>query len=443
MNSIRSYLLLSLLATITAVTFLSLLQGYRSSLAKAEQLFDGRLENLAQIIVQANHDTQPRMEQKIPLNPSVFFQIWSDKKELIAQSSTAPSYWLHKGVFKAGYSNVNFNDFRWRIYILNDKRFKRWIVTAERIDVRYALADNIVMAAILPTVLAIPVAGLIIWLVLGLGLKPLVELRQQLSQKKLNDLSPIRLDRTPEELQPLIKTSNDLLQRLETAFLREQQFSADAAHELRTPISALKVQLHNLMLTSNLQHGQVKPIKEGLERMGYVVEQILTLYRHSPDQAKEQMKPLNLTSIAQKVIATEYCQIDAKQQQVSLIGCDKATVRGSQFALESLLQNLILNASKYTPDNGQIRVVVDIKGRDVLLCVEDSGPGIDEQYIDRVFERFYRVGGDQHDSGVVGCGLGLAIVQHVVTMHHARIRLARSEVLGGLAVHVIFKLVEA
>jgi len=443
MNSIRSYLLISLLATITAVTFLSLLQGYRSSLAKAEQLFDRRLENLAKIIVQANHDTKPRIEPPIPLNTPVFFQIWSDKKELIAQSNNAPSYLLQKEAFKAGYSNVNFNEFRWRIYILNDKLFKRWIVTAERIDIRYALADNIVTAAILPTVLAIPLAGLIIWLVLGLGLKPLIELRQQLSQKKLNDLSPIKLDQTPEELQPLIKTSNELLQRLETAFLREQQFSADAAHELRTPISALKVQLHNLMLTSNLQQHHIKPIKEGLERMGYVVEQILALYRHSQDQAKEQMKRLNLSSIVQGVIATEYSQIDAKQQQISLIGCDNATVRGNQFALESLLQNLILNASKYTPDKGQISVSVDIKGQDVLLCVEDSGPGIDEQYVDRVFERFYRVAGDQHDSGVVGCGLGLAIVQHVVTMHHARISLARSELLGGLAVHIVFKSVEA
>jgi len=441
-KSIRTYLLLALLATITAVIFLSLLHGYRSSLSKTDTLFDERLTSLAGIIANANHDTHPRIEQPISLNDSVFFQIWDNNQTLIARSNNAPSKLLSSNVFTTGFRDVNFDDFRWRTFIHYDNVLQRWIVTGERFDLRYEIADSIILSAIMPTVLAIPFAAFIIWIAIGYGLKPLRELTKQLSRKKADDLSPISLNKNPVELDQLITTTNDLLARLNAAFIREQQFSADAAHELRTPISALKVQLHNLISTSGFSDNDIAPLQEGVERMAHVVEQILALYRHSPDQSTQSMSSVNLVAIAQTAISNEYVQLEAKHQQISLTGDASCIINGNQFALESLLQNLILNANKYTPTGGNIFVHIALQGNHIALSVEDSGPGIAEKDRERVFERFYRVDGDQHASGTLGCGLGLAIVKHIAIMHHATISLSQSPTLGGLKINLQLPITE-
>jgi len=441
MKSIRTYLLLALLAIITLVTFLSLLHGYQSSIAKAQILFDERLLNMAEVIAIANQDTEPRHKITTEYSPTVFFQIWTKDQQLISHSDNAPQTDVTAFSQSNYYKDVNFNGYRWRLFSLKDHALDRWIVTGERVDIRYTLAENVVLASIIPIVLAIPLAGIIIWWAIALGLRPLRVLTQQLDNKQADDLSPILMDKIPDELSSLVNTTNALFERLNAAFLREQQFSADAAHELRTPISALKLQAYNLENNSNINDLQIKPLVKGIDRMGLVIEQILSLYRHSPDQAMLQLAQSNLYAISQHVIVTEYDQIAAKQQTISLHGDEQSTILGNEFALETLLQNLITNARKYTPEKSEIRVTVQQKETTICLVVEDSGTGIPVAEYDRVFKRFYRVDGDQHDSGIIGCGLGLAIVQHIANIHNARISLGQSEQLGGLKVTVEFPIV--
>jgi len=437
MKSIRVYLLLALLAIITLVTFVSLLQGYQSSISKAQQLFDERLQNMAEIIATANQSVEPQISNGFIHSQTVFFQIWHNDLSLLARSKNAPNVLLTDIDSATGFKDVNFAKYRWRTYVLRDEILQRWIITAERTDIRYTLAENVVLASIVPIVLAIPIAAFIIWLAIGLGLKPLRNLTTQLSHKQVDDLSPVEIKDTPEELTQLVSTTNDLLTRLNTAFIREQQFSADAAHELRTPISSLKVQLHNLQ-ADNDNKSSLQPLAKGIDRMGQVIEQILSLYRHSPDQAMLQHERLELTTIAQQVIAEQYDLIADKKQKISLSNTTTCFVDGDQFALETLIQNLIVNASKYTPKKGEISVTISVEGDQLRLSVEDSGPGIAEQYHQRVFERFYRIHGDRHDSNTLGCGLGLAIVKHITLMHNADISLAESASLGGLKVDVLF-----
>ncbi|MFW5447909.1 MAG: histidine kinase dimerization/phospho-acceptor domain-containing protein, partial [Methylophagaceae bacterium] len=282
MKSIRTYLLFALLAIITLVTFFSVLHGYQSSITKAEQLFDERLQNLAEIIAITNQDSEPRIEESSAHSSTVFFQIWSSDLDLLVYSHNAPMDFLTSIDNKESFKNVNFSGYRWRSFTLYDQALERWIVTGERIDIRYGLAENIVTASIIPIVLAIPIAALIIWWAIGLGLKPLKTLAVQLSNKEVDDLSPVALQESPQELTQLVTTINALLRRLNSAFSREQRFSADAAHELRTPISALKVQIHNLQQKNKYDESELKPLAAGIERMAYVIEQILSLYRHSP-----------------------------------------------------------------------------------------------------------------------------------------------------------------
>jgi two-component system sensor histidine kinase QseC len=428
MKSIRTYLLLALIAIITLVTFLSLLQGYKDSIAEAQQLFDDRLQSMAAMIANANQDLHPHSAGTEKLSSTVFFQILTDDFSLLARSNNATTPLLSAdNDVVAGFRDINFSGYRWRVYILKDDSLNRWIITGERSDISYILAEKVVTASIIPIVLAIPIAAFIIWIAIGVGLKPLRELTGQLNNKQADDLSPVLMANTPEELTSLVASTNALLQRLNDAFAREQQFSADAAHELRTPISILKVQLHNLQNDEHISDAALLPLASGIERMGQVIEQILSLYRYSPEQALIKQSEIDLSAIVQSIIAKDYEKIATKQQKISLSGGEVCLIKGNQFALETLVQNLISNASKSKHITTGIR-----------LIVEDSGPGIPQEQFERVFERFYRVDGDRHNSGILGCGLGLAIVKHIVDLHKAKISLHHSTQLGGLKVMIDF-----
>ncbi|MBD3634384.1 MAG: sensor histidine kinase N-terminal domain-containing protein [Methylophaga sp.] len=434
MKSIRLFLLLSLLATITLVNFVALLHGYQSSMEKAQSLFDSRLESTARLIASANSEQGIQQGIAEQQTPYTYFQIWdSGGKQLLTRSRNAPGFVT--GELSEGFHEVNFDSYRWRNFVYRDQHLNRWIVVAERIDIRYSLAEEVVLESLLPIVIAIPVAALIIWIAVGVGLKPLRQFADQVRGKRADDLSPIHLDKVPYELIAVVSNTNALLGRLDDAFHREQRFASDAAHELRTPISVLKVHLHNLKQRLGEGDEDIALLKAGIERMGHLIEQILALYRTSPDQASARFERLDLYKLAQNVIAGDFVNFERKQQAISLEG-ESALVAGNRFALETLLQNLLSNANKYTPEGGEIRVSVRPHAESVELKVEDSGPGIPaDQYL-RVFERFYRVHGDRHDSGELGCGLGLTIVSHIVELHHGQIRLGPSSLGQGLAVTI-------
>lgn len=440
MKSIRLYLLLALIATITLVNFVSLLHGYQASMEKAQSLFDARLESTARLIASANSLQVADKSIAEQQTPNTYFQIWgSGGQQLLTRSRNAPDDVI--GQLDEGFHEVNHASYRWRNYVYRDRHLNRWIVVAERVDIRYSLAEEVVLESLLPIVLAIPLSALIIWLAVGVGLKPLSVLAQQIRHKKVDDLSPIKMERVPKELTTVVKNTNALLIRLHDAFSREQRFSADAAHELRTPISVLKVHLHNLKQRFGDNDEDIALLKAGVERMGHLIEQILALYRTSPDQAAVKFEDIDLTKLVQSVIARDFEQFERKQQRIELDG-DKTLIKGNQFALETLVQNLLSNASKYTPEHGDIYVSITGNKVEALLQIEDSGPGIPIDMHDRVFERFYRLHGDQHGSDIIGCGLGLTIVKDIAAMHQAEIELGTSRFNQGLRVSVRFRLEE-
>ncbi len=437
MKSIRLYLLLALLSTITLVNFVSLLHGYQSSMQKAQTLFDSRLESTAVLIASANSRQIGQETVTNQQTPFTFFQIIDNNGQLLTRSENAPAKVL--SVLQQGFHIINFGSYRWRNYVYRDSVLQRWVVVAERIDIRYMLAEDVVMESLLPIVMAIPVSALIIWLAVGVGLRPLNLFASRLSEKRVDDLLPIEMERVPKELTTVVNNTNSLLLRLAEAFDREQRFSADAAHELRTPVSVLKVHLHNLRARLGNDDEDIILLRDGVERMGHLIEQILALYRTSPDQAAVKFEQIDLFKMVQELIARSYDAFESKQQEIELDG-ESHMMEGNAFALETLISNLLNNANKYTPEKGRIHVIVRRHEEGVLLRVEDSGPGIPAEQHQRVFERFYRLHGDQHNSGVIGCGLGLTIVKHIANLHHAPIQLGTSVWGHGLKVDVIFPL---
>ena len=451
MKSIRTFLIIVILSTVTLMAFLSALNGYRNSMAKAEQLFDSELADKSHLLSLAflAHQKEiistqesvslikdkPYQNGQMLIEDDFFaFQIWR-QDNLLLRSLHAPETAIAH--FEQGFKFKNFLNHRWRTYSYYNKTSDLWILTAERTDIRYVLAENIILDSILPVVIMLPLLGILIWTIISYSLSPLRKLARELSSKRADDLSPLSIEKQPVELIQVVNSTNDLLQRLKSSFLREKRFASDAAHELRTPISAIKIHLHNLAATVPENEHSFLQLKSSVDRMEHLVEQILNLSRTTPEQYISRFSTIDLYNLAQEVIVREYPQFDKKNLQLALEG-GHCNIEGDDFALDVLLQNLLTNACKYTPDGGSVIVSIVENPDNIQLQVQDSGPGVPEEQYERLFDRFYRLNGDGHDSGTIGCGLGLAIVQQIVELHNASISLAHSSFSSGLLVNVVF-----
>lgn len=431
MNSIRVFLVVVTLASFTLFTFVAALKGYQSSMEEAERLFDKQLLESARLI--ANIYTEKRTGN-IDHDRDFIFQVWQEG-ELKASSFGAPLASI--GPLQSGFDFSNFNGYRWRTVAYFDENISQWVLAAERVDLRYALAEKVIRKSIVPVLIGLPIVGLLIWIIVSQGLKPLRKLANELGNKQPNDLSPLSILAPRRELEQIVISINGLLERLETSLLREKQFASDAAHELRTPISVLKVQLHNLGRELPENNDGVVELDATAERLEHLVEQILDLYRNSPDQFHASFEPIDISALTQEILAREHSCFDAKNQVLEFHG-NACVISGERFALTTMIQNLLSNANKYSPFEGQVLVSIKHTDQGVMFTIEDSGPGIPEEQRQMVFERFYRVGGDRHKSGEPGCGLGLAIVKHIADLHNGSITVSASRFRTGTAFHVKF-----
>ena len=429
MSSIRVFLVVVILAVITLFYFVAALRGFQSSMEKAEQLFDRQLQDTARLIARVH------TEQTTPVtvyDTELAFQIWSNGR-LLAASRNAPDSEIC--ALEPGFGFSNFGGYRWRTVAYPDDAGGNWTLVAERTDMRYTLAENVILESLFPALAGLPVVGLLIWLIVSAGLRPLRQLAHTFASKRPDDLSPVSVSSPRQELAQIVASSNGLLARLESSLRREIQFASDAAHELRTPISALKLQVYNLAHEPGVDKDLLTQLEQSVIRLGHTVEQILDLYRSEPDRYNAPFAPIDLGDLAREVLAEEYPAFDARQQQLEFVG-EACIVFGDRFALQTLLRNLLSNARKFTPRQGSIQVTVSREGHDARLVVEDSGPGIEANQRETVFERFYRGGQDGRSSGESGCGLGLAIVKRLVDLHQGRIEIVDSTFGSGAAFRV-------
>ncbi|WJG09264.1 ATP-binding protein [Aliiglaciecola sp. LCG003] len=428
MSSIRQYLTLLLISAIALISFIAALQGYRSGMEMSSRLFDAELRTIAKSM-----SSLPNTEQQTILasNEDLAIQHWNNDT-LLVRTSNAPQQPISG--FSQGYSDQNFNAQRWRVYASFDDVTSKWVFVAQPLKTRFELTEEMMFAAMTPLLVSIPFLALAIFALVTYGLAPLRELTKQLSRRPDNDFSTIILSRTPKELAPAVFTLNTLLHRLNAAFAREKQFASHAAHELRTPLSVLKINLHNLQQACLDHHDDITQLQADTDRMIHVVNQILLLSRTNPELTKTDFEICNPYNVAQKVISDIYPNIDRKNQVIELNG-GADNFQSSEFALYTLLQNLIANANKYAPENGAIHCKIQLIDGALMIDVEDSGPGMPEDERALATERFFR-GKIHNKSKIEGSGLGLSIVEQVVRMHTGRLSLGTSE-LGGLHVSVV------
>lgn len=305
------------------------------------------------------------------------------------------------------------------------------VQVAETKAKRDLLADEIIAAVMLPQILIVLLAGALIHFGVRRGLAPLGELQGAIEQRSHRDLSPVPLEQAPPEVRPLLRAMNDLLQRLRASIAHQQRFTADASHQLRTPLAGIRAQAE--LALRERDPAQIRRalewIQAGTSQLSHLVSQLLALSRVEPGAGREvEMQALDLHRLTRE-ITVEW--VEAALQKHIDLGFESAEeavpVRGNAMLLRELLANLLDNAIRYTPPEGKVTVRLSTHAGQARLAVEDNGPGIPEAERENVFERFHRLQ-DNTDSG---CGLGLAIVREIALLHGGEVAVETAGDIGG------------
>jgi two-component system sensor histidine kinase TctE len=314
---------------------------------------------------------------------------------------------------------------------------KVFVHVAETLNKRRNMMMDILLADLLPQLALVLLAG--IYLVVGVkrGLQPLHVLAAELAQRSPRDLRPIPEQHVFLEVRTLTDTINDLLERLGLAIAAQQRFIANAAHQLRTPLAGLKLQVERALREQDLP--AMKPalmqIQGCADRMSHLTTQLLILARSEPIDGDYELRPVDLCRLAKETCMDWVPKALQRHMELSFEGSERTvSVRGDEVLLRESLANLLDNAICYGHDRGNITVKVE-SYPSPRLSVEDDGPGMPEVEMDRIFERFYRIPGSSGD----GCGLGLAIVKEIADLHKARLELNRASAAGGTRIELVFR----
>lgn len=432
MNSIRRRLLAFLLLSAAATALIVGAFTYRNILREHEELFDYQLRQMALSL---------RDQGAIPAallgvdaqgeTPDFVVQIWDFDGARVYLSRPGKPLTSQATL---GFSDVEVEGKRWRAFGVESRR--RVIQVAQPFDVRRDLAAAAALRSLWPLLAFLPFMAALVWWLVGRSLAPLDRLAAEVKARDAGTLAPVSESGLPAEIAPVAGALNSLLARLRHSFDRERAFVADAAHELRSPLTALKLQLqlHGRADDAAARQEAIRHLDAGVDRATHLVEQLLALARSEPQDAPPPIEPADLAEAARLAIADIFPLARERNIRLALEAPDHAMVAGEFEALRTLARNLFDNAVRYTPEGGRVRGRIDVDEGRTQLVVEDSGPGIPESDRQRVFDRFYR-----RDNGAeVGSGLGLAIVKGVAARHRAQVSLDPSS-LGGLRVCVAFE----
>jgi two-component system OmpR family sensor kinase len=334
-----------------------------------------------------------------------------------------------------GFSNVQARGTTYRVFSIATGALV--IQVAQDMAARRRMAGALALRTVGPIVLAAPLLMLVVWWVVSRSLAPVARVRRQVASRQADDLSPLNEADLPEEVRPLVHELNLLFVRVQRAFEAQKHFVADAAHELRSPLAALKLQVQGLQRAGSdaARELAVTRLAAGIDRATRLVEQMLALARHEASAAAgAKAEPVDLSALARLAVSDVVADAQARAIDIGIVQDDPVRVPGQPEALRMLLRNLLDNAVKYTPEGGRVDLgIAAVEGGGAVLSVDDSGPGLPEAEHARVLDRFYRSAEPQ----APGSGLGLAIVKSIADLHGASVGMARSP-LGGLRVQVRF-----
>ncbi len=428
--SIRARLLLSLLPLFILAEAVIGTVSYRYVLRESHELFDYHLRQMALSLRDQGSVLPPPGPPEDREQFDFVVQIWSADGSKIYLSHTRSRARLPERA-TLGFADVVTEGERWRVYSTLARG--RVIQVGQPFEVRERIAASAALRSLTPLLIFAPLVALAIWWLVGQSLRPVERVASELRRRDAQRLDPVPEDELPTEVEPMVRSLNGLLERLRRAFEAQRAFVADAAHELRTPIAALKLQagLLGRARDDDSRSEALGELNAGIDRSAHLVDQLLTLARSEPEARATVGASVDLASIAGDAVVEMLPLAEARGSRIHVAAAEAAALLGDANALHSLVRNLIDNALRHTPTGSRIDVEVTADDQEVRLSVDDDGPGIPPEERERVFDRFYgRSAGDD-----AGSDLGLAIVKAVVDRHAGRIELEQSA-LGGLRVLV-------
>ena len=426
--------------------------GYAGSADEADELFDARLATSARVLAalvaaRPAADAGPPIIVSFPAplesaphdeagplghyyETKIAFQVLDPAGRLLMRSASAPE--TAYAPLAAGFSTQHHAGRDWRVFSLRSGA--RWVQAAERDDVRDELSGKLALAAVAPLIAGIPLLLLLLGLLLRYGLAPLAELARRIEGRRPESLAPVELARTTAEIAPVVEALNGLLARVQSALERERRFTADAAHELRTPLAALKIHAQNAARAGSdaERRASLERMLGGLERSIRLVEQMLALSRAAAAR-QPSAEPVSLRQALEDAVEDALPAIKERGIRLNMVAeppAEDFSLRGDRDKLTCLARNLLDNAARYSPRGASVRVELARRDGAVNLTVCDQGAGIPAELRERVFESYYRIPGTEGS----GSGLGLAIVREIAAQHGGSVEIADGD--GGRGTRV-------
>ena len=448
LSSLQARLLGLLLLMVTLVWLSAAILTWRDASDELDELLDGHLAQSAALLIvqQANRDTgesddhgddSSRERENAPTlhkyAPKVAFQVFHEGQLSMRSANTTSAPMSTK---IRGFSTVQLPDnAQWRVYGAQGNEGDVQVFVGELIQSRESILWAVLKAVLMPLMYALPALAVVGWLAVRNGLAPLRHLSQALAQRQPQALDPVVLQDVPAEIDPVVKSLNALFERIQSMMASERRFTADAAHELRTPIAAIRTQAQVALGAGDdaaqRKHALLYTLA-GCDRASHLVEQLLTLSRLESSSSAPPSGLVDLAGVARRVAGELAMTALDRAQELELEAPEHAYVGADDMLTSVLVRNLLDNALRYSPESARVSLSVMSEANQVILRVEDSGAGLSDADMARLGERFYRVLG----TGQTGSGLGWSIVRRIANVYHARIEVTRSIKLGGLCVTV-------
>lgn len=435
MTSIRRRLLLSLMLAFLISTAGAMIYVFFQTQHELKEIFENSMRETAELFSSANftneHPYPPAAAIKNP-DEQIILQIWDADGNFLHSVPEAAPIPLNK---KLRDGRAGTEERKWITYTVKEGHGGFIQISRSSMMAEDLFKENI-LRVLLPFLILFFILCCGAWILIGGSLSPLDALSDEIADRRVEHIEPIVMNRVPAEIQPIIHALNNLLRRLDDALEVQKRFTADAAHELRTPVTALQLQLDVLKKAKSEQDrtDAIKTLEGGIDRAGRLVHQMLAASRIAAHHAQTDDATSNFSDIVRDILAG--FSTVAKEENINITSAiqDNICVAASGERLHSMAANTIDNALKYTPAGGSLSVTLSKTGDTVTFEVTDTGPGIPAALREKVFERFYRLPG----AVKTGSGLGLAIVRDIAAQTGAKIAISDNPAGKGTKFSVTF-----
>jgi two-component system sensor histidine kinase QseC len=438
-RSVRRQLLVLLLTAVSVAWIVAATVSFRDARHEVAEVLDAHLAQTASLISlqrDGDEDDDEVDTEHAPVlhryGRRVMFQVWRNETTLGLHSQHAPDTPL--SMVKDGFSDATIGGARWRVFSTWDPRSGVLVQVAEQNHERDELATAVARNFLVPLTITLPILGLVIWAAVGRATRSLTRVNQQVASRSADNLTPLDVADAPSEIGALVTSINRLFERVQALIEQERRFTADAAHELRTPLAGIRAQAQvALGATGDAERARaLNGVVAGCDRATHTVEQMLTFARLAPDAVSFQPTPVELGAVLQGTISDVALVALTKGMDIELTHDQQVLVSGDAGLLAILFRNLIDNAIRYSPPSTRVDVELRAAGDQALVRIADAGPGVSADERANIGRRFYRAPGTQ----APGSGLGLSIVQRIVDLHRGRMVLDAPPAGIGLQVTV-------